>query len=117
MPIARLLLLCVFGSDRFRVGSGDRFSMGSIPFMGGLAFPFIGQGKARVTSEEKRRMRERRRPLGSSGPSCPSFGSRRPCRCQQGQLRVAALSVTNAMRRHRLLVMAFHSIAADVVVS
>ena len=81
------------------------------------AFPFIVQGKARVTTEGKRRTRESQRPSGSLGPSYPSCGSRRPCRCQHGRLHVAALSVTGAMRRRRLPVMALHSVLADVVVN
>ena len=102
---------CGYGSIWFsRVGR-------SISFMGRPAFPFIGQGKARVTAEEKRRTRERRRPSGSSSPSSPSCGSCRSCRCQQGQLHVVALSVTGAMRRRRLSVMAFHPVLVDVVVN
>ena len=60
---------------------------------------------------------ERRRLLGSLGPSSPSCGSRRSCRCQQGWLHVAALFVTSAMRRRHLSVMAFHSVLADIVVN
>ena len=62
-------------------------------------------------------MRRRRSPLGSLGPSFPSRGSRRPCRRQQGQLYVLALSVTGVMRRRRLPVVAFHFVLADVVVN
>ena len=47
----------------------------------------------------------------------PSHGSRRPCRRQQGQLHVAALSVTSAMRRHQMPIMALHSILANVMVN
>ena len=107
---------CVFisCSDRFRVIRS--VLDGSILSMGRPAFPFVGQGKAWVTTEKKRRMRGRRSPLGSLGPS-PICGSRRPYRCQQGQLHNTALSVTSATRRRRLLVMAFHPVSTDVVVN
>ena len=89
----------------------------SAPFMGHIAFPFIGQGKVQVTAEGKEKNeRDRRRLPGLSGPS-PSCGSRRSCRCQQGQLHVVALFFTGAMRRRHLPVMVFHSIPADVVVN
>ena len=52
---------------------------GSIPSMGRPAFPFIGQEKARVTAEEKRRMRGREEVLQDhrillllhAGPAAP----------------------------------------------
>ena len=55
----------------------------SMPLVGHPAFPFIGQGKARVTMEEEKRMRGRS-PSGSPGPSSPLCGSRRPYKRQQG---------------------------------
>jgi hypothetical protein len=114
-------LCCVLVGSRFdgfvMVRSGRASIDRSIPFVGRPVFPLIGQGKARVTAEGKRRTRESRRPSGSPCPSYPSCRSLRPCRCQQGRLHVAALSVTGAMRRRRLWVMALHSVLADVVVN
>ena len=78
---ARLLLNCVLVlcSGRFEVRWVHDGSIGSglnrsIPFVGRPAFPFIGQGKAQVTTEKKRRARESQRPSGSPGPyhSCGS---------------------------------------------
>jgi len=98
-------LCCVLVGSRFdgfvMVRSGLASIDRSIPFVGRPAFPFIGQGKAQVTAKGKRRTRESRRPSESSGPSYPSYGSRRPCRCQHGRLHVVALSVTVAMPRRR----------------
>ena len=114
-------LCCVLVGLRFdgfvMVRSGLASIDRSIPFVGRPAFPFIGQGKARVTAEGKRRTRESRRPSRSQGPSSPSYGSRRPYRCQQGQLRVAVLSVTSAMRRRHMSVMALHFVLTNVVVN
>ena len=113
-------LCCVLVGSRFdgfvMVRSGLAW-IDVMPFVGRPAFPFIGQEKARVTAEGKKRTRESQRPSGSPGPSYPSCGSRRPCRCQQGRLHVMALFVTGAVRRRRLPVMALHSVPADVVVS
>ena len=89
----------------------------TMPLMGCPAFPFIGQGKARVTVEGKEEDEKEKKSLGLPGTSFPSRGSRRPCRRQQGQLHVAALSVTGTMCRRRLPVMALHSVLADVVVN
>ena len=47
----------------------------SCPIVGCLAFPFIGQGKARVTAGETRRTRERESNSGSSGLSFFVCGS------------------------------------------
>ena len=105
------------------ISCSDRFGViglvldGSIPSMGCPAFPFIGQGKARVIAEEKRRIKGRRSPSGLPGPSSSSCGSLRPYRCQQGQLHVIALSVTGATRRRRLPIMAFHSVLVDILMN
>ena len=88
----------------------------SMPLVGRPAFPFIGQRKARVIVEEEKRTRGRS-PLGLSGPSSPSSGLRRPCRCQQGRLHVMALFVTGALHKRHLPVMTFHSVPTDIVVN
>ena len=86
--------------------------------MGHPAFPFIGQGKARVTAKEWRRTREREKKSFRIARSFFSFMRVPPtCRCQQGQLHVADLSVTGATRRRRLPVMAFHSVPVNVVMN
>ena len=59
--LSRVLVLC---SGRFEVRWVRNGSIGSglnrsISFVGCPAFPFIGQGKAQVTAEGKRRTRER----------------------------------------------------------
>ena len=115
--LSRVLVLC---SGQLEVQWVRDGSIGSglnrsIPFVGHSAFPFIGQENARVTAEGKRRTRESQRPSGSPGPSYPSCGSHRPCRCQQGRLHVVALSATGA--RCRLPVMALHSVLVDVMVN
>ena len=77
--------------------------------MGRPAFPFIGQGKARVTVEGKGENEKEKKSSRIIG----SFFSTG----QQGQLHVVAVSVTGAMCRHRLPVMALHSVLADVMVN
>ena len=80
--------------------------------MGRPASPFIGEGKARVTAEEK----EKKKASRIAG-SFSFMGSRRSCRCQQRRLHVMALFVTGAMRMRHLPIMAFHSVPADVMVN
>ena len=87
------------------------------PLHGVPYFPFYRPRESAGYSEGKGEERERGRPPGSPGPSSPLCGSRRPCRCQQGRLHVAVLSVTGAMRRRHPPVMALHSILADIVVN
>ena len=71
VPRARSLPGCVLvSSDRF----GVRWVR--VPFTGRPAFPFIGQGKARVTMEGKEGNEKEKSPPESSGPSFPSHGSR-----------------------------------------
>ena len=80
-------------------------------------FPFYRPRESAGYSGGKGEERERRRLPGLSDPSSPSCGSCQSCRCQQGQLHIMALSVTSAMRRHHLPVMAFHPVPTDVVVN
>ena len=85
--------------------------------MGRLASSFIGEGKARVTEEEKEK-NEREKKASRVARSFFSFMQvLRSCRCQQGWLHVVALFVTGAMRRRHLSVMVFHSVPADVMVN
>ena len=85
--------------------------------MGCPTSPFIGEGKARVTEKEKEKNEREKKASRVVGPSSPSYGSRRSCRCQQGRLHVVALFVTSAMHRRHLPVMAFHSIPANGMVN
>ena len=80
-------------------------------------FPFYRRRESVGYRGGKGEERERRRLPGLSGPSSPSCGSRRFCRCQQGRLHVVALFVTGTMRRRHLPVMAFHSVPANVMVN
>ena len=80
-------------------------------------FPFIGQGKARVTVEGKEENEKEKKSSRIVGSFFSFTQVRRPCRRQQGQLHVTALSIIGAMRRRRLLVVALHSILADIVVN
>ena len=104
LPLSRVLMPCSFCPH--------------LPIMGRPASPFIGEGKAWVTKEEKEKNeRERKRLLGLPGPSSPSYRSRRSCRCQQGRFYIVALFVASAMRRRHLLVMASQSVLTGVVVN
>ena len=86
------------------------------PLHGMSCFPFYKPRESVGYNGGKGEERERGRLPGPPGPS-PSCGSRRPCRCQQGWLHIVALSVTGAMHRRHLPVMALHSVPADVVVN
>ena len=85
--------------------------------MGRPASPFIGEGKKRVIEEEKEKDEREKKASRVVGSFFSFMRSRRPCRCQQGWLHVAALFVTNTMRRRHLPVTAFHSVSVDVVVN
>ena len=86
------------------------------PPHGAPCFPFYRRRESTCYSGGKGEERERRRLSGSPGPSS-SCGSRQSYRCQQEQLHVVTLSITGAMRRRRLPVMAFHPVPVDVVVN
>ena len=80
-------------------------------------FPFYRTRKSMGYNRGKGEERERGKLPESSGLSSHSCWSHGFCRCQHGQLHVAALSVTSAMRGHRLSVMAFHPVPTDIVVN
>ena len=104
---ARLLLGCAFVScscaDLYRILMGR--SVGD-PLYGALCFPFYRSWESTGYSGGKGEEREKGRPLGSPGPSSPSCGFHRSCRCQQRRLHVAALFVTDTMHKRHLPVMA-----------
>ena len=77
----------------------------------------LNKGKHGLQRRKREETGERGRLSRPPGPSYPLCGSHRPCRCQQGWLHVAALSVTGAMCRRRLPVMALHSVLADIMVN
>ena len=95
----------------------ETLCLGSVALLEASCFPFYRRRGRYRLHERERDKRGGRRLLGSPGPSSPSCGSRRSCRCQQGRLHVTALFVTDAMRRRRLPVMAFHSVPTDIVVN
>ena len=105
------MCLCVL------IGSGfDGFES---PSWDALLSLLYTKGKHGLQGRKKKNEREResRRPSGSPGPSSPSYGSRQPCRYQQGRLHVAVLSVTGAMSRRHPSVIALHSVLVDVVLN
>ena len=85
--------------------------------MGCPASPFIGEGKVRVTEEEKGEEREGEGFKGCWVLLLLHAGPADPVDVNQGRLYVTALFITSAMRRHHLPVMAFHSIPVDIVVN
>ena len=102
------MLLCSDLVFRFRV---PLFSS-----VGRHASPFICEGKARVTEEEKEK-NEREEGFQGYRVLLLYSGPADPIDVKQGRLHVAALFVTGAMRRRHLPVMAFHSVLADVMVN
>jgi len=115
---AQSLLSCAFMSyfcvDLYRILMGRSVQD---PLHGAPYFSFYRPRESVGYSGGKREERERGRPPRSLGPSSPSYGSRQPCRYQQGRLHVAVLSVTGAMSRRHPSVIALHSVLVDVVLN
>ena len=105
LPLSRVLMSC--SCVPILCPDLDPLSWGAL---------LLGEGKARVTEEEKEKNEREKKAFRVVG-SFSSMRARRSCRCQQGWLHVVALFITGAMRRRHLPIMAFHSVLADVVVN